>query len=173
MPRPPIRSTAMTDAERQRRRREKVAEEHELSLEGWLDNFEKLDEALMAMALTMQEYGQDDCAKSVSKIRDQVSDIEATARTAIWPDCKRDRHTLHDEAYEIASSFGERSFTPSEWRTRWLAKYPARPRSSMLLADYRVNGSRSTEGYLEFDRKFVRRVAPGRYRFIGRSANAR
>jgi hypothetical protein len=162
----------MTDAERQRRRREKVAEEQDMSSEGWLDNFEKLDEALLAMAWMMRKREHNEWATAVSEMRDRLWDIEPKARAAIWPDCKQNESelgTLHGEAREIAGSFGERSFTPSEFRTRWLAKYPARPRSSMLLADYRVNGSESTAHYP----KFVRRVAPGRYRFIRRRKNSR
>jgi hypothetical protein len=114
------------------------------------------------MASMMHQCGQDERAKAVQKIRDRLSDIKAEAQAAIWPDYKRTEGKLHEEAPEIASSFGERSFTPSQFRARWSAQYPDRPRTSMLLADYRVDGSRSAVRYP----KFVRRVAPGRYRFI-------
>jgi hypothetical protein len=74
----------MSDAEKRRRRREKIASERAVTQESWLENYEKLEDALWAFASMLRRHGQDQSANAWREER--LEDIEAKAFAAIWPD---------------------------------------------------------------------------------------
>lgn len=72
------------------------------------------------------------------------------------------------EHYEIATRFGIREFTLSEFKNLYRQEYPKRPLGSMLPADYCVIGPgrpRHSIGTEEYP-KFLRKLGRARYQFI-------
>lgn len=85
MGRPPIGKVAMTDAERQRRRREKAKANPALANpQQWLDRAGQITSALWRMAWIARQRGID--AAPLQDLADKFDDLEAVLYDQMWPE---------------------------------------------------------------------------------------
>lgn len=85
----PIGARAMTDAERQRKRRELFAQKTNLSSQHWLDTTGQIVDLLDEVSALMHLHGVDvrsGDGLSVDAVIDAVQDLEATVYDAVWPE---------------------------------------------------------------------------------------
>ena len=79
----------MTDAERQRKRRELFAQKSKLSSQHWLDVTGQIVDLLYEVSALMHLHGVDvrsGDGLSIDRVIDAVQDLEAAVYDAIWPE---------------------------------------------------------------------------------------
>jgi hypothetical protein len=84
----PIGTRAMTDAERQRKRRELFAQKSKLSSQHWLDLTGQIVDLLDEVSALMHLHGVDvrsGDGLSIDAVIDAVQDLEAAVYDAVWP----------------------------------------------------------------------------------------
>jgi hypothetical protein len=84
----PIGARAMTDAGRQRKRRELFAQKSKLSSQHWLDLTGQIVDLLDEVSALMHLHGVDirsGDGLSIDGVIDAVQDLEATVYDAVWP----------------------------------------------------------------------------------------
>jgi hypothetical protein len=83
-----IGARTMTDAERQRRRRELFAQKSKLSSQHWLDLTGQIVDLLDEVAALMHLHGVDVRSGeglSIDGVIDAIQDLEAAVYDAVWP----------------------------------------------------------------------------------------
>jgi hypothetical protein len=84
----PIGTRAMTDAERQRKRRELFAQKSKLSSQHWLDLTGQIVGLLDEVSALMHLHGVDvrsGDGLSIDAVIDAVQDLEAAVYDVVWP----------------------------------------------------------------------------------------
>src|SRR4051794_28503848 len=102
MGRPPIGKTAITDAERQRRHREKVENDPVGATSGyWLDQTQQVKDALWRMAWVARQRGID--FVPLRELADRFDDVEAVLYDQMWPDksVTGDSHEMVEGAFVL------------------------------------------------------------------------